>query len=437
MKKNKIFLLISLLFLGNSLVRGQEVMTLEQSIKLTLENNFSIKIAKEESNLSKNNNNLGNAGMLPDLSANAAYQNSSNNTQQVFVDGREINRDGAKSTNLNGGLALNWTLFDGMQMFVERSKLKDLEAIGQLQYKLRIENTISTLMTQYYETVRIKYLISYQQQQIQILSTRESYVKNRFNAGLGPKIDVLQTEVDKNNAQMNLLSLQQQYNNALFNLHLIMGMKGKPNYEVETTLPEPMVLEENTLEKSMKEKNTEVKSAEILVGLSEKEIKKLRGQQLPKLGLNMGYNFTRNTAEAGFLLSNQNLGFYYGLTASVPLFTGFTTRTKIQNAMILRKAEGLRLEEIVLSKELSLKQAFANLAALREMLPVIQKNMELAKELASIADDRFKSGSSTILELREAEQTAFQAANDLAALQVNIKKEEVGLLKITGALLRN
>jgi outer membrane protein TolC len=151
----------------------------------------------------------------------------------------------------------------------------------------------------------------------------------------------------------------------------------------------------------------------------------------------MGYNYARNTAEAGFLLSNQNLGFNYGLTASVPLFTGWMNRTKIQNAQINRKAEQLRMEESKLSKELGLKQALANLKSLREMLPVIQKNLSLAKEVSLIAEDRYKSGSSTILELREAEQTAFKAAVDLAALQVNIKKEEVLLLQLTGALLKN
>ena len=436
MKRNKYLVLLMLWVITLPGIAG-EILSLDQCLKQTLQNNFSIKIAQEESNLSKNNNRPGNAGMLPDLSASAAYQNSSNNTRQQFVDGREINRDGAQSTNLNGGIALNWTLFDGMQMFVERSKLKDLEALGELDYKLKVENTVAALMTQYYEAVRIKYLLQFQQQQNDILTTRKNYVTNRFNAGLGTKMDVLQTEVDQNSGQMNLLALQQQYKSALFTLHLLMGLKGEPDYEVETNLPEPMILEEVSLEKSMKEKNTELKSAAMRVGLSEKEIKKLRGQQLPRLGLNRGYNYARNTAEAGFLLSNQNLGFNYGLTASVPLFTGWMNRTKIQNAQINRKAEQLRMEESKLSKELGLKQALANLKSLREMLPVIQKNLSLAKEVSLIAEDRYKSGSSTILELREAEQTAFKAAVDLAALQVNIKKEEVLLLQLTGALLKN
>ena len=68
---------------------------------------------------------------------------------------------------------------------------------------------------------------------------------------------------------------------------------------------------------------------------------------------------------------------------------------------------------------------------------MIQKNQSLAKDVFTIAEERYKSGSSNILELREAEQSAFKAASDLAALQVNIKKAEVAVVKLTGGLLKN
>lgn len=435
--KNKKIILTLILFASCFYPSGaQEIITLEQSIKMALENNFSIKIAKEESNISKNNNTLGNAGMLPEVMANGSFQNSSNNTQQNFVDGREINRDGAQSTNLVGGVALNWTLFDGMQMFLERSKLKDLQEIGEIQFRIKIENTLSELMNQYYEAIRINYLIDFQQKQIQLLNKREEIVRNRFQGGLGPKTDVLQTEIDQNNAQVALLALQQQYTDAKFTLQLLMGRKGNNDFEIEKALPDPGIFEENTLAKSLREKNNEVKSAELQIGFSEKEIKKLRGQQMPKIGLNLGYNYSRSTAEAGFILKNQNLGFNYGLSASLPIFTGFTTRTKIQNAMIMHKTDQLRLEETILNKETELKQALNNLARLKEMLPVIQKNQTIAENVFSIAQEQFKNGSNTILELREAEQEQFKVINDLASLKINIKKAEVRVLKLTGGLLK-
>lgn len=432
----KIISALLILVMHAGIIEAQEILSLNQCIKTALENNYSIKIAKEENIIPKNNNNLGEAGMLPELSATGAYQNSSNNTRQNFVDGREINRDGAQSTNLTGGVALNWTIFDGMQMFLERGKLRDLQEIGELQYRLKIESTISDLMNQYYETLRLALLIDFQEKQMELLSKREEIVRNRFNAGLGPKTDVLQTEVDKNNLSLSILTLKQQYSSAKFYLQILMGTKGNADFEIDKNIPEALLFEENTLMKSLKEKNPEVKSAEIKVGFSEKEIKKLRGQQMPRIGLNLGYNYSRSTAEAGFLLSNQNLGFNYGITASIPIFNGFRNRTRIQNALITRKADQLRLEQTIFTQETELKQALDNLSKLRAMIPVLEKNREIADKLFSIAEDQFKNGSTTILQLKEAEQEKFRVMNDLTTLQVNIKKTEINLLRITGSLLK-
>lgn len=104
--------------------------------------------------------------------------------------------------------------------------------------------------------------------------------------------------------------------------------------------------------------------------------------------------------------------------------------------MIMHKTDQLRLEETILNKETELKQALNNLARLKEMLPVIQKNQTIAENVFSIAQEQFKNGSNTILELREAEQEQFKVINDLASLKINIKKAEVRVLKLTGGLLK-
>ncbi|MBP6584330.1 MAG: TolC family protein, partial [Flavobacterium sp.] len=44
---------------------GQTVLTLEEAIAITLENNFDLRIAKNEVKINEENVSLGNAGMLP------------------------------------------------------------------------------------------------------------------------------------------------------------------------------------------------------------------------------------------------------------------------------------------------------------------------------------------------------------------------------------
>ena len=67
--------------------QAQELLSLEDAVKIALENNYDIKIAKNNSKIDATNNNLANARMLPSLNANFTNNNSQLNTTQTQADG--------------------------------------------------------------------------------------------------------------------------------------------------------------------------------------------------------------------------------------------------------------------------------------------------------------------------------------------------------------
>ena len=87
---------IFIFFLGFS-AQAQDLLSLEDAVKIALENNYDIKIAKNNSKIDATNNNLANAGMLPSLNANFTNNNSQLNTTQTQADGSERKLDKAKN----------------------------------------------------------------------------------------------------------------------------------------------------------------------------------------------------------------------------------------------------------------------------------------------------------------------------------------------------
>ena len=67
---------IVFLFIIGFSAQAQDLLTLEDAVKIALENNYDIKIAKNNSKIDATNNNLANAGMLPALNANFVNNNS-------------------------------------------------------------------------------------------------------------------------------------------------------------------------------------------------------------------------------------------------------------------------------------------------------------------------------------------------------------------------
>src|SRR5437867_568392 len=69
--KTNIIVLISILLIPFFCFAQKEKLSLEQAIAMALKNNYSISIAGNNAEIARNNNTLGNAGMLPGLAINA------------------------------------------------------------------------------------------------------------------------------------------------------------------------------------------------------------------------------------------------------------------------------------------------------------------------------------------------------------------------------
>ena len=145
---------------------AQEVLTIENAVKIALENNYEIKIASNNSLINKTNVTSGNAGMLPRATATIVDNNNLQNLSQTRADGTVNSLNNAKSNSLNYGVGLDWTIFDGFKMFAKLDQLKELQKLGEAQLKLTIISKISDVNATYFNLVQ-------QQQQLAALDTAQ------------------------------------------------------------------------------------------------------------------------------------------------------------------------------------------------------------------------------------------------------------------------
>src|SRR6185369_8958352 len=109
---------------------------------------------------------------------------------------------------INSQVALNWTLFDGLKMFVLRDKAEQLLAFGELEIKNQIVNTVATVVNNYYNIVRQKQQLRSIEEQMSIDSERVRLAQYRLDVGVGIKPDLLQSKIDLN--AQKAAQLQQQ-----------------------------------------------------------------------------------------------------------------------------------------------------------------------------------------------------------------------------------
>ena len=415
---------------------AQEILTLEEAIKIALESNYSIRIARNDEQIAKNNNTIGNAGFLPSVDADAQYNASITDTRQESgtLGNREFN--GVEATNFGGGVGATWLVFDGFRMFVAKDRLEELESIGQLNTLISVEQTIGNVSAAYYDVVRQKQLLEAQRNAFRVSAERLRIASAKASVGAGSGLERLQSQVDFNADSSEVLRQKLNIESAKQFLKQQLGQPEMADFDVIDSIPAPGVGSESELRSLAGQQNLLLKLSEQSKRLSELSIKEANSLWWPQIALTGGYSFNQQSNEASIFQFNRSSGWNYGIRASVNLFDGFNTRRQIENAKVEAATRQLQIEEIQAQISTQMQNAYRNFSASRDILALEQQNLDIARRTANIALERFKIGSSTPLELREAQSTFVLAQARLLTAQYQIKIAELDLLRLSGQIIR-
>jgi len=129
---------------------SQEIYDLSRCIVTGLEQNFSVKVARNKEEIAGNNYTRGNAGFLPKITnTNRFGGNVTSTTQNMNDDTKRISK-GTHNTTGSAALNLNMTLFNGFSVQTTYQKLNELKQVGELNTQMSMENLISRIVAEYY-----------------------------------------------------------------------------------------------------------------------------------------------------------------------------------------------------------------------------------------------------------------------------------------------
>ena len=431
-----LFLSAFLIFLFNP-VFAQDTLSVEEALAIGLENNYSIRISGNESEISANNKRLGNAGFLPNLTATGSRSYSVTDIRQEFADGSIPNRttEDAKSNNTAASANLSWTIFDGLRMFTTYEKLNELQALGEEQFRLTLENTIASIVGAYFNIIRQQKIYDVLQSTVEVSEQRIDIAETRKDLGSGSEYDLLQARADLNADKAAVIRQEVLLNDAKILLNELIARDVNTEFSVQQSIPVDKGLEYSDLLQQAMANNKELTVARINRQVAELEIKEIQGERFPEIDLNAGYSYNRNESGAGFIELNQSDGFNYGLTARLNIFDGFNTNRQIQNAKIQLKNQELVMQDRQLRVEAGLSAEFKNYLNSLKLVRLESENLIYAEQSLEIALERFKLGTINSIELREVQRTLISAESRLIQAQFEAKIAETELRRISGKLL--
>jgi|GEM_PF-12997 len=410
-----------------------EPMTLQRCLELGLEQNYDVRIIRNEQRISDNDATAANAGMLPSVDLTAGYSGALDNERTTPREGDAVTENGIYDQTFDAGVAVNWTLFDGFRIRTNYKRLQELQQMGALRTRITIEDFVATLTAEYYNYVQQTLRLSNFRYAVQLSRERLRITEERFKIGSFSRLDLLQARVDFNADSSKYMSQHELVTASRIRINELLA---NDDLNGRLSICDSLIEVNSTLEWDRLEAETRAANASLLLAghdntLAELDLKSIRSRFYPYLNLTAGYGYTYNRFGNGATQSRGTLGLNAGVKLGFTIFDG-NRRREQRNARIT-------IENTELTRQQLEQSLMANLSnfwqAYRNNLEVIQletENLIAARENYEIAMERYLLGDLPGIEMREAQKSLLDAEERILTAQYNTKLCEISLQQISG-----
>lgn len=436
MKKLFVFLIP---FLGMMTDSFAQKITLDEALKMGLENRIEIKNQSLQVQIAENENNKVRAKWLPQLSGSADFRwNTQLQTTILPFDITGTNTGG--TTQAQFGLPFNNTL--GVQL---DQKIFDVgQSIDRKINQVQIENQQNSLEQQkinvkqviteaYYLVVFNQERIAFAEKQVERNQANLEAAETKWKAGTLLQDEYDRFVLDLSNAKISLQKAKQDLELSLEALKYQMGTKNNFT-EVADKLANILKSMDN-LTADMIAQRPEIKAEEIGFRLNELNAKKQRIKNLPSISAYGNYSALQLSNEFNPFKSGTWFPFnYVGLKVNIPIFDGGQARFSAKEFTIRQTINQNNVEKLKADFDYEAKNAFKQMTQARLDVEETLKNVSLAQQILATNQLRYDKGALTLSDLKNAEFSLQNAENNYLSSVYNFLVANVRYRKAVGSL---
>ena len=429
--------LILIIVLSISVVTFSQVdLTVQQAIEKALENNYQIKLVDANIEIASKQNNWGSAGFSPtfDLNlTNAANVSDNTNNPASFFPGKVFN------DNLTLSLDMNWTIFNGFGVRINKERFEKLEAQTKGNAMVVIENTI-------YETIVAYYTAVVQSRKLKIVTDLLVYSKDKLayfqlkrEFGTSSSFDLLQFDNQVLSDSSNIIMQELAVQNAKRNLNLVMGEGVHEDYKLveDLTFSVPEMSYSEMNDKMMAD-NLNLKNQYFNLQLQDLNIKAQKSAYYPVVSLNLGIRPAVGYIElidSPLSTTNTNSLNYYGnVSARYTIFNGWNRKRNVQIAEIQQSITSLQTDDMKLKLSHQLKGTFEMYQMQAKIENMTMKQVLNAKKIWEIGREKYDLGLINIFNLNDIKLQFEQATLTYYDRLFDLLKTHYDLLRVTGQI---
>jgi outer membrane protein len=427
--------IVIILLFGKAASAQDRAITLDEAIKLGLDNSKALRLSKSKIDEAVSEYNQAKDKSKPTASASFGYDRAEIPYNTLGL-GPNENIALPKNDNVYLGiLSVNEVIFGGNKLKYAQQSTQLLTKVASLDADINKDEITYDIINSYYTLYKV---IQSKKVVDQNLATIDQQIKQSqrfFDQGLVTKNDVLRFELQRANIQLNGIDLETNRKITNYNLDVLLGLPETTQLSIsEIADPNRDIAPlQNYIDTAMASRY-EVKQLDLRTRIAETSISDVKSNLLPTLSAS-GSAYYVNIAANPLPRSGD---YITPITVGINLSWNFSALWNNKNKVTQAK---IQREEVVINKGITIDNVkkevnmdYQNYTMALDKIKLLQTSIDQAGENNNILESKYKSNIASATDRADAQTLLYQAQINLELAKADAGLAYYTLIKSTGKL---
>ncbi len=395
------------------------VLTLDQCIKLALENNSTLRNAERNYQIAGTSVVASRSDLLPRVNVNLSSGRfrqgdrtveddvlvGFNPDSSAIIERREITQPGFSTSSNSAQLSVSQTLFDFGASINRLRQASASEEASRFSFESTRQNTILLVKQRYFGHLRNQHLLEVNQEAVKSAEEQLKRTESMYEIGSVAQGDVFRARTQFGNERINLITQQNAVQNSRALLNVALGRTADAPLAIADVeeVPEVKTYEMEEVLRVAEEKNPELLGIEKDKRSAQLGIHVARTAYLPSFSIQGSYSRSNNEFNKVYSDFNQNWSGSIGIGMSFNLFNGFSDQANLERQQLTYRIAEENAVDRRRNLRLEVEQALLSLRAWKEITAINSDNLISAQEDLRLAQERYRVGAGTLLDIINAQ----------------------------------
>ena len=426
----KNFFFLFYLILSCTFNYAQTKWTLDDCLVHAKDNNIAIKKASLNAKISKENYFQSKMAILPNL--NLTFSDNTSFGRNIDPVTNQITIDRVRNNNF--GISSSFTLFNGFQS-INNIRKNNFDYLSSKYDEEKITNDIYVnIVTAYLQLLYSSDLVEVSRQKVNLSELQLERISKMVEVGILPRGDLLNTESQKAQEELQLINAQNQRDIAKLNLMQLLDLPYENPFDIipfDIEIDENFIKFDNQTIFNLALKNLpDVKSAEVKLKSSERSLAISKGFRSPSLSLSASIGTLYSSANQilaydslqilptynDYTFKDQfsdNFSQMISLNLRIPIFNNWQTNSSINLAKIGVLRAKYNLEDTQNNLRKSIEQAQNDALSAQKKYIASQKSVTFQEESFQYTQNKYDLQLVNSYDYNNVKNTLFRAETDL------------------------